>query len=164
MGRNHLLTNRSHSCTDGRLRGTNVDVHTKDGTLHKLHQLLKAMKRSGLSLVDTAMAVVTPPLSSQKADPTPSRFMLPGFCVPCYFPSIQLPIHLYIIQRKIPTPVSSLALPPSSFLSLSVPASCSPPPHPKGTPYPSPTQTLPLHLPRQLLVASDIFSLFMCVL
>lgn len=123
MGRNHLLTNRSHSCTDGRLRGTNVDVHTKDGTLHKLHQLLKAMKRSGLSLVDTAMAVVTPPLSSQKADPTPSRFMLPGFCVPCYFPSIQLPIHLYIIQRKIPTPVSSLALPPSSFLSLSVPAS-----------------------------------------
>lgn len=108
----------------------------KDGTPQKLHQLLKAVERSGLSLVDGALALVTHPFDALTPvlpfratwflrPPTP----LPQPPGPLPSQSTKENPHARLLLASAPL-VPPLCLCPSLF--------CSPPSHPKGTHYPSP--------------------------
>lgn len=124
--------------------------------LQRLHQLLRAMKTSGLSLVSKALALVThlliPPVLSLHTLPifyTPPPHSLPTLIAAprCLYKRAQkkFPTHLCLVF----TPIPPIYLCPSLF--------CTPPPYPKGPYYPPQTQTLLLHLPL-LSLASVITS------
>lgn len=124
----------------------NSEVHTftthlllyKDGMLQMLHQLLKAMERSGLSLVDGALALVTHSLNA----PTPllSLHATWFLCTPHPFRPPQPPLTEH--KRKSPHPSPPCVGPPHpSSLCLCPSLASFPLPHPKGTRYPSPTHS-----------------------
>lgn len=118
----------------------------KDGTLQRLHQLLKAVERSGLSLVDRALALVTHPLNAPM--PVLSVHATWFLCNPPFprppgpIPSPALQRHKH--KRKSPClspPCLCPPIPPIPPLCLCPSLFCSPLPHPKGTHYPSPTDS-----------------------
>lgn len=103
-----------------------------------LHQLLKAMERSGLSLVDGALALVTHSLNA----PTPllSLHATWFLCTPHPFRPPQPPLTEH--KRKSPHPSPPCVGPPHpSSLCLCPSLASFPLPHPKGTRYPSPTHS-----------------------
>lgn len=111
----------------------------KDGTLQRLHQLLKAVERSGLSLVDRALALVTHPLNAPM--PVLSVHATWFLCNPP-FPALQVqsPALLYRDTNTKENPHACLRLasaPPSrpSLLSVSAPA----------------YSVLPCHIPKALI-------------
>lgn len=146
MDRNPVRYTELNSYTDGSRRSTNAFLLLhKDGTLQKLHQLLKAVERSGLSLVDGALALVTHPLSA----PTPA-LCLRATCFsshPPHPPPCRSPPRAHSGEHKRKSPRLSLRRtpPPPPFFSTSL--FCSPP----ATPLHPLSQTLLLHLPQQLI-------------